>query len=119
MKKNFRIRRRREFVAISKSGFCLRSGSVVVQCMINGLDHVRVGVTASRKVGNAVVRNRCKRRLRAAADSLVKDGGMLSGVDYVLIARKTTSSVAWSKLTQDVSSCVTALNKSYDSNCIN
>ena len=50
---------------------------------------MRVGFTASRKVGNAVVRNRAKRRLRAAAaEILARDGR--SGTDYVLIARAGT-----------------------------
>lgn len=46
----------------------------------------RVGYTASKKVGNAVLRNRAKRRLRAVVRDVLatRDGG---GSDYVLIAR--------------------------------
>jgi len=47
---------------------------------------VRVGVTCSRKVGNAVARNRAKRRLRAAARSILPEAGR-PGWDYVLIGR--------------------------------
>jgi RNase P protein component len=50
---------------------------------------VRVGFTASRKVGNAVVRNRAKRRLRAAAAEILSRDGR-PGTDYVLIARSGT-----------------------------
>jgi ribonuclease P protein component len=49
----------------------------------------RVGFTASRKVGNAVARNRARRRLRAAA-AQVLPAHAASGHDYVVIARQET-----------------------------
>jgi len=50
----------------------------------------RVGVTCSRKVGNAVARNRAKRRLRAAAREVLPGSGH-AGWDYVLIGRPTAT----------------------------
>lgn len=47
---------------------------------------VRVGYTASKKVGNAVARNRAKRRLREIARAVIADEGH-AGWDYVLVAR--------------------------------
>lgn len=47
----------------------------------------RVGYTCSRKVGNAVARNRAKRRLRAAAAEVIAASGR-PGWDYVLIGRR-------------------------------
>jgi ribonuclease P protein component len=64
-------------------------------------EKVRVGFTASRKVGNAVVRNRAKRRLRAAAaEILARDGR--SGTDYVLIARAGTGQRRYCDLVADL-----------------
>ncbi len=48
---------------------------------------IRIGFTASKKVGNAVARNRAKRRLRALARAVLPREG-LTGWDYVLVARK-------------------------------
>lgn len=49
---------------------------------------VRVGFTASRKVGNAVKRNRARRRLRAVAEQVLPHA--TPGNDFVLIARAAT-----------------------------
>jgi len=47
---------------------------------------IRVGLTVTRKLGNAVRRNRIKRRLRAAVRQILSEQVLMSG-DYVLIAR--------------------------------
>lgn len=62
---------------------------------------VRVGFTASKKVGNAVARNRAKRRLREVA-RLVMAEHARAGHDYVLIARETTGDRPWPDLLNDV-----------------
>lgn len=49
----------------------------------------RIGITVSRKVGKAVVRNRARRRLRAAADRVLAQQAQ-PGCDYVLIGRAET-----------------------------
>jgi ribonuclease P protein component len=52
----------------------------------DGDPSIRLGFTASKKIGNAVLRNRAKRRLRALARELLPQGGQ-AGWDYVLVAR--------------------------------
>ncbi len=48
---------------------------------------VRLGLTVTKKIGDAVVRNRIRRRLRAAAREAFPDAAR-AGTDYVLVARK-------------------------------
>ena len=62
---------------------------------------IRFGLTASKKVGNAVSRNRARRRLRAALSKALPLYG-IAGSDYVAIARPQTIVAKWQDLTQDV-----------------
>ena len=61
----------------------------------------RLGLTASRKVGNAVARNRARRRLRAAAEKVLPAMAE-AGYDYVLIARKATPGRPFAALVGDL-----------------
>jgi ribonuclease P protein component len=62
---------------------------------------VRVGFTASRKVGNAVKRNRARRRLRAVAEDVLARHAE-PGMDFVLIARPATVDRDFQALTGDL-----------------
>ncbi|MEQ8394267.1 ribonuclease P protein component [Thalassobaculum sp.] len=61
----------------------------------------RVGFTASRKVGNAVVRNRARRRLRSAVADVLSARAE-AGFDYVLIARAATAERTYDELLADL-----------------
>lgn len=62
---------------------------------------IRVGFTASRKVGTAVERNRARRRLRAAVAEVLPELGQ-PGHDYVMIARRATLSRGYGDLLNDL-----------------
>ena len=61
----------------------------------------RFGFTASKKVGNAVSRNRARRRLRAAASDVVFEW-LDDPMDFVLIARGTTMQRPYDELLEDL-----------------
>ena len=72
---------------------------------------IRVGFTASRKVGTAVQRNRARRRLRAAVAEVLPVMGQ-SGHDYVVIARAATLARPYAALLGDLRAAMTGLSGS-------
>jgi ribonuclease P protein component len=76
----------------------------------DGVAAVRVGFTASRKVGNAVLRNRAKRRLRAAATAVLARNGR-QGTDYVLIARAGTGGRPYAELVADLEAALRQVDR--------
>jgi ribonuclease P protein component len=69
---------------------------------------IRIGFTATRRIGGAVVRNRAKRRLREAA-RLLAPAHCMPGCDYVLIARSGVVARPWMRLLDDVKSALIRL----------
>ncbi|MDE8346041.1 MAG: ribonuclease P protein component [Acidocella sp.] len=71
---------------------------------------VKVGYTATRKLGGAVTRNRAKRRLREAA-RLTLAGQDLAGIELVLICRQDTATVDFSQLCASLDSTLRAARR--------
>jgi len=96
------LTKRADFLAANKAAYQARP-NVVVQARFrnDGDAAIRMGFTATRKTGNAVMRNRAKRRLREAARALLPQYG-LPGYDYVFIARDATRACVWQGLLDDV-----------------
>ncbi|HEU5048000.1 MAG TPA: ribonuclease P protein component [Rickettsiales bacterium] len=104
----FRIlKKRADFLLAAGSGFKFVKPSIIVQSRPrkeeNAPDdaHVRIGFTATKKLGNAIIRNRAKRRMRAAAAQLIPELGLKS-CDYVFIGREEVYKGEFSHILRDM-----------------
>lgn len=105
-----RIKKRKDFLRIAGKGNKAAARSVVIQAapaiqegetLPEAEDSCRVGFTVTRKMGNAVVRNRIKRRLRAAANKVIAEKATPAH-EYVLIGRYPAYYTPFSVLLQDM-----------------
>jgi ribonuclease P protein component len=97
-----RLKRRAEFLRAAASGRKAAELGLVLQVRARGDGGpARLGFTVTKKVGNAVVRNRTRRRLREAARILLA-AAPLEGMDLVLIGRDTTRGRPFAALLGDL-----------------
>ena len=104
-----RLKRRADFVAAASGRKAPAVGFVVQARTRDESGASRVGFTVSKRVGNAVERNRIRRRLR----EVVRKSGpsvMKAGHDYVLIGRREALKLPFERMTQDFSRALTRVH---------
>jgi len=104
-----RLKTRPQFLAAAKGASAPR-GAILLQALDRGDGDpvIRVGFTATKRIGGAVARNRAKRRLREAARRLIPAYGR-PGFDYVLVARAGADSRPWERLLDDLKTALIRL----------
>jgi ribonuclease P protein component len=101
-----RLKRRPEFLYVAAKGRKIPTKGVVVQALARpDQSKVRLGFTVTKKVGNAVVRNRTKRRLREAA-RLYLQANQVAPADLVLVGRDGTRGRRFDRLIADIGQAV-------------
>ena len=96
MQRRTRLTGSRRFSQIHREGSSAANRLLVIRFLANGLDESRFGFLVSKRIGNAVVRNRVKRRLREA----VRNSPVKAGWDAVFIARKGSEKANYQELEQ-------------------
>ena len=100
MKKSFRVKREKDFKAIFKDGTSFANRKFVVYQLENQQNHFRVGLSVSKKLGNAVTRNQIKRRIRHILQSV--KGSLVEHVDFVVIARKGVETLEYAEMEKNL-----------------
>ncbi len=104
-----RLTRRAEFLRVAAKGRKAPTPGLVLQALIRpDRDALRLGFTVTKKVGNAVIRNRTRRRLREAARLLLRDHPA-AGADLVLVGRDTTRNRPFALLIEDLAKSMARL----------
>lgn len=94
MQRSQRLTGRKNFSTIRKNGRGVTNQLLVLRTIPNGLDTSRFAFVAGKRIGNAVARNRLKRRLREA----MLFASVKSGSDIVFIARKGSAEASFQHL---------------------
>ncbi|NDW07035.1 ribonuclease P protein component [Jiella sp. 40Bstr34] len=96
-----RLKKRAEFLA-ARRGRRLNGPFFFVEALKRSDDGPpRYGLTATRKIGNAVERNRIRRRLREAI-RISAEADMVSGIDYVIVARREVLTAPFEVLSDEL-----------------
>ena len=100
MKKNFRVKREKDFKEIFQYGTSFANRKFVVYQLENQQNHFRVGLSVSKKLGNAVTRNQIKRRIRHILLSVREH--LADNVDFIVIARKGVENLDYAEMEKNL-----------------
>ncbi|WP_425409653.1 ribonuclease P protein component [Hyphococcus sp.] len=105
------IKKRRDFLAMRHAAKAQsRSFLMLARSNPENRQTVRLGLTVTKKIGGAVVRNRIRRRLRAAAREVFPKNAS-AGMDYVLVARKAAYDRNYAALLDDMKRALLSLSR--------
>ncbi|MFS9038717.1 ribonuclease P protein component [Streptococcus timonensis] len=100
MRKSFRVKKEKDFNAIFKEGESVANRRFVIYRLANSQEHFRVGLSVSKKLGNAVMRNQIKRRIRHIL--IDHRNELVDNIDFIVIARKGVENLDYAELEKNL-----------------
>ncbi len=104
MRKLYIVKNSRDFEKIINTGKILKNKSYVIYYIENNLPYNRYGISVGKRIGNAVQRNKYKRRLRTIIDKTKKD--YINTKDYIIILRGSAKDKNYQELEKDFLSLI-------------
>jgi ribonuclease P protein component len=104
--KSERLLKRNEFLQLSSSRRKIHTKHFIIIRGDAGAQSTRIGITASRKTGNAVARNRCKRLIR---EFYRRNKGLFIASDYNVIAKPGAAQLAYQDVIQELTDALQRL----------
>lgn len=105
-----------DFKKVIEDGRKFSSGYLLIYVKPNGLPFSRLGIAVSKKIGNAVVRNRIKRRLREAVRKQLMEKPLR--YDFMIIARSASADAAFAALNKVITDSIARLTHENNFNSI-
>lgn len=97
--KHERLLKRADFLRVSGQGEKIHTANFLILWKVSAVSAVRIGITVSGKVGNAVTRNRLKRLIR---EFYRQNKGLFAPADYNIIAKKGAARLEFSEVGQEL-----------------
>lgn len=105
------LRKRADFLLAQKGRKSVRNCLILqARDRRDGTPQIRTGLTVSRKVGNAVERNRVRRRLREAVRAVAPRNGR-SGHDYVVVGRRNALQAPYRAIVADLAAAFLSVHR--------
>lgn len=109
MRKLYVVKNARDFERIIKEGYYVKNKSFIIYYSKNDLPYSRYGISVGKKLGNAVFRNKYKRKIRAIIDNYKKN--YINNQDYIIILRGSAKDKNYQELEKDYIALINNIRK--------
>ena len=100
MKKRNIVKTKRDFNNIINNGICIKNKHYVIYSLDNNKNYDNFGISVGKKIGNAVIRNKYKRKIRSIIDIYRKD--FINNKDYIIILRSSALSISFQEMKESL-----------------
>ena len=109
LNKENRLKKRKEFGYIYKNGACVHGKYLTLLYTPSKLKRARIGFSVSKKVGKAYIRNKVKRRLRAAVRAILPN--MKANTNYIFLAKTGIDTLEYQDIDREVQNILRKLGE--------